>query len=197
MRAAVASDRWWTPLSVDGSANLMNLLLSAHSAGQQPLERGRDLLDGPHWARTYACADGHFISVQALEPQFNALLFNKLGLGDAPDFKSPYDPRRWGPLRERLTALFANQPRQHWVQLLKGSDACFAPVLTPAEALEHPHMAARGIYSKTDDVLQAAPAPRFSATPAGEIASVPQRGEHDAQILRELGLSDSAIEQLL
>jgi len=70
-------------------------------------------------------------------------------------------------LRERLTALYASQPRQHWVQLLEGSDACFAP------------------------------APRFSATPAGEIASVPQSGEHDAQILRELGLSDSAIEQLL
>ncbi|MFZ3183158.1 MAG: CaiB/BaiF CoA-transferase family protein [Pseudomonas sp.] len=182
---------------VDGSANLMNLLLSAHSAGQQPLERGRGLLDGPHWARTYVCADGHFISVQALEPQFNALLFSKLGLGDDADFKTPYDPRRWGPLRERLTTLFASQPRQHWVELLEGSDACFAPVLTPAEALEHPHMAARGIYSKTNGVLQAAPAPRFSASPNVAINPVPQRGEHSTEILRAAGLSEAAIAQLL
>ncbi len=182
---------------VDGSANLMNLLLSAHSAGQQPLARGQGLLDGPHWARTYACADGHFISVQALEPQFNALLFSKLGLGDDPDFKKPYDPRLWGPLRERLAALFISQPRQHWVELLEGSDACFAPVLTPLEAMDHPHMAARGIYSKRDGVLQAAAAPRFSGTPAGELGAVPKRGEHGADILRAAGFSETAIQGLL
>lgn len=182
---------------VDGSANLMNLLLSAHSAGQQPIERGRGLLDGPHWARTYACADGHFISVQALEPQFNTLLFSKLGLADDPDFKNPYDPRLWGPLRERLATLFFSQPRQHWVDLLEGSDACFAPVLTPIEAMSHPHMVARGVYAKRDGVLQAAPAPRFSATPAGDLGAVPKRGEHGAAILRAAGLSEADIEYLL
>ena len=180
---------------VDGSANLMNLLLSAHAAGQQPLERGCGLLDGAHWGRTYACADGLFVSVQALEPQFNALLFNKLGLGDDPDFKKPYDPRLWGTLRERLATVFASQPRQHWIDLLEGSDACFAPVLTPAEALNHPHMAERGVYSRTEGVLQAAPAPRFSATPSAA-GSVPKRGEHTAQILRKAGLDESRIERL-
>jgi crotonobetainyl-CoA:carnitine CoA-transferase CaiB-like acyl-CoA transferase len=182
---------------VDGSANLMNLLLSAHAAGQQPLERGCGLLDGPHWCGTYACADGLFVSVQALEPQFNALLFSKLGLGADPDFKNPYDPSRWGALRERMSALFATQSRLHWVSLLEGSDACFAPVLTPAEAMTHPHMAARGIYSERDGVLQAAPAPRFSGTPSGLTGSIPARGEHSAVILREAGLSESEIEQLL
>lgn len=182
---------------IDGSANLMNLLLSVHSAGQQPIERGRGLLDGPHWARTYACADGHFISVQALEPQFNTLLFSKLGLADDPDFKNPYDPHLWGPLRERLTALFGSQPRQHWVDLLEGSDACFAPVLTPTEAMSHPHMAARGVYAKRDGVLQAAPAPRFSATPAGDFGAIPKRGEHGAEILRAAGLTEADIEHLL
>jgi alpha-methylacyl-CoA racemase len=180
---------------VDGSANLMNLLLSAHSAGQQPLERGCGLLDGAHWARTYACADGLFVSVQALEPQFNALLFSKLGLGDDADFKNPYEPRLWGALRERLAAVFASQPRQHWVDLLEGSDACFAPVLTPAEALSHPHMVERGVYSRQDGVLQAAPAPRFSTTPSSA-GSVPKRGEHTALILRKAGLSDAQIEHL-
>jgi alpha-methylacyl-CoA racemase len=182
---------------VDGSANLMNLLLSAHAAGQQPLERGRGLLDGPHWCGTYACADGLFVSVQALEPQFNALLFSKLGLGEDPDFKDPYDPSRWGVLRERMSASFATQSRLHWVSLLEGTDACFAPVLTPAEAMTHPHMAARGIYSERDGVLQAAPAPRFSATPSGLTGSIPARGEHSAVILRDAGLSESEIEQLL
>ncbi|MDB5995950.1 MAG: alpha-methylacyl-CoA racemase [Pseudomonas sp.] len=182
---------------VDGSANMMNLMLSAHSAGQQPMERGTGLLDGPHWARTYACADGHFISVQALEPQFNALLLSKLGLADDPEFNNPYDPRRWGSLRERLTVLFASQPRQYWVDLLEGSDACFAPVLTPVEALSHPHMAARGVYIRHNDVLQAAPAPRFSATPAGELGNVPDRGEHSSAILRAVGLSEDEIQRLI
>lgn len=182
---------------VDGSANLMNLLLSAHAAGQLPYERGTGLLDGPHWCGSYACADGLFVSVQALEPQFNALLFAKLGLGDDPDFKKPYDSRQWRRLRERLAALFASQPRQHWVDLLEGSDACFAPVLTPLQAMAHPHMAARGVYAQRDGVLQAAPAPRFSASPATEVGAVPQRGAHTAEVLRAAGLGEAEIAALL
>ena len=182
---------------VDGSANLMNLLLSLHGAGQQPFERGRGLLDGPHWYGSYACADGLFVSVGALEPQFNALLFAKLGLADDPDFRNAYDARRWPSLRRRLATLFASQPRAHWVALLEGSDACFAPVLTPREALAHPHLAARAVYAERDGVLQAAPAPRFSATPSAEPGAVPERGEHGAQILREAGLDGEAIARLL
>ena len=182
---------------VDGSANLMNLLLSAHAAGQQPFERGRGLLDGPHWYGSYACADGLFVSIGALEPQFNALLFARLGLADDPDFRNAYDARRWPSLRERLATLFATRPRAHWVELLEGSDACFAPVLTPREALAHPHLAARGVYGERDGVLQAAPAPRFSATPSATPRSVPERGEHGAEVLREAGFDDAAIAQLL
>ncbi|MFL6698385.1 MAG: CoA transferase, partial [Vitreoscilla sp.] len=182
---------------VDGSANLMNLLLSVHAAGQQPFERGRGLLDGPHWYGSYGCADGLFVSVGALEPQFSALLFAKLGLAGDPDFGNPYDARRWPRLRERLAALFASQPRAHWIELLEGSDACFAPVLTPREAMAHPHMAARAVYAERDGLLQAAPAPRFSATPSAVPGAVPQRGQHGAEILRQAGLSDDAIVLLL
>ena len=182
---------------VDGSANLMNLLLSLHAAGQLPIERGQGILDGPHWCGTYTCADGHFISIQALEPQFNALLFSKLGLGDDPEFSHPYDPACYVRLRVRLAALFATQPRQHWVDLLEGSDACFAPVLTPVEAMNHPHLAARGIYAERDGVLQAAPAPRFSVTPAAGPGVVPRRGEHGAEILRAAGLGENEIGELL
>jgi len=182
---------------VDGSANLMNLLLSAHAAGQQPFERGRGLLDGPHWYGAYACADGQFVTVGALEPQFNALLLAKLGLSDDPEFRNAYDARHWPDLRSRLAALFLTQPRAHWVSLLEGTDACFAPVLTPEEAAAHPHMSARGVYSRRDGVLQAAPAPRFSATPSASVAPVPARGEHGASLLREAGLSDVEIAALL
>jgi crotonobetainyl-CoA:carnitine CoA-transferase CaiB-like acyl-CoA transferase len=182
---------------VDGSANLMNLLLSVHAAGQQPFERGRGLLDGPHWYGSYACADGLFVTVGALEPQFNQLLFARLGLGDDPDFRNAYDARRWPALRERLAALFATQPRAHWVDLLEGSDACFAPVLTPREALAHPHLAAREVYAERDGVLQAAPAPRFSATPCATPGAVPERGANGADILREAGFADEMIARLL
>ena len=182
---------------VDGSAHLMNLVLSAHAAGQQPFERGRGLLDGPHWYGSYACSDGHFISIGALEPQFNSLLFAKLGLADDAEFRNPYDPRRWGGLRARLEALFAQQPRAHWVALLEGTDACFAPVLTPAEARAHPHLAARDVYAERDGVLQANPAPRFSATPSATPGPIAQRGEQGEAILREAGLSAADIERLL
>jgi crotonobetainyl-CoA:carnitine CoA-transferase CaiB-like acyl-CoA transferase len=182
---------------VDGSASLMNLLLSAHAAGQQPFERGRGLLDGPHWYGAYACADGQFVTVGALEPQFNALLLARLGLADDPDFANAYDARRWPRLRERLAALFATRPRAHWVELLEGSDACFAPVLTPREALAHPHLAARGVYAEREGVLQAAPAPRFSGTPSSTPGVVPSRGEHGEQVLREAGVDDATIARLL
>ncbi len=98
---------------VDGSANMMNLLLSLHGAGRMPMARGRGLLDGPHWYGSYACADGSWISIGALEPQFYALLLDKLGLTDEPDFQRPYDPRTWAALRQRLADIFASQPRQH------------------------------------------------------------------------------------
>ncbi|MEI8324436.1 MAG: CaiB/BaiF CoA-transferase family protein [Betaproteobacteria bacterium] len=182
---------------VDGSANMMNLLLSLHAAGHQPFERGQGLLDGPHWYGAYACADGDFVTVGALEPQFYALLLAQLGLQQDPAFQRPYDPTTWHLLRQRLTEIFASQPRQHWMDRLEGSDACFAPVLTPEQARLHPHMAARGVYQQPNGVLQAAPAPRFSVTPSGTAGAVPQRGEQGTDLLRAAGLSAAEIASLL
>ena len=182
---------------VDGSANLMNLLLAIHAGGMMPFERGRGLLDGPHWYGTYRCADGACVTVGALEPQFSRLLFEKLGLGEDPDFARPYDPRTWSRGRERLEALFASRPRDHWVGLLEGSDACFAPVLTPAEAAAHPHIKARGVYDERDGVLQAAPAPRFLGTPLRQPGPVPRRGEHGRDLLADAGVPTAEIDRLL
>ena len=181
---------------VDGSAHMMNLLLSVHAAGLQPFERGRGLLDGPHWVGSYACADGKLVCLSPLEPQFNALLWQRLGLADDPLFARPYDPATYADARERLRAVFASRPRQHWIDLLEGSDACFAPVLDPQEAQQHPHLAARHVYAHIDGLLQAAPAPRFSATPSPFGRPIPVRGAHTQEVMAALGWSDAQIAAL-
>ncbi|CAN5243122.1 CaiB/BaiF CoA-transferase family protein [soil metagenome] len=109
----------------------------------------------------YACADGGFITLGALESQFYVLLLEKLGLADV-DPAAQYDQAAWPALKMRFTALFVSQPRSHWCALLEGSDVCFAPVLSIAEAAVHPHNVARGIYSAgADGAVQVAGAPRF------------------------------------
>ena len=111
----------------------------------------------------YACADGGFISLGAIEPPFYALLLSKLGLADVEP-ADQYDTATWPALKERIAALIRSQPRAHWCALLEGSDACFAPVLSLAESVQHPHNAARGIYQITPSgAIEAAPAPRFQA----------------------------------
>ena len=131
--------------------------------------RGSGQLGGPHpspfhdspFYDVYRCADGGCITLGALEPQFYALLMEKLGLADVPLGKQ-FDPRTWPALKDRLTALFASQPRAHWDALLEGTDVCFAPVLSVAEAAAHPHNVARGTYVRTAGAgLDVAPAPRF------------------------------------
>lgn len=170
---------------VDGSAHMMNLLMGLRSSGQMVNERGRSLLDGSHWYRSYRCADGHFVSVGSLEPRFYSILLEKLGLADDPAYTKQYDPDPWPRLHERFAALFAARTRDEWCVLLEGTDACFAPVLNPDEAAEHPHMAARGVYSRVDGVLQANPAPRFSGTPLGQPGCIPSRGQHKADVLND------------
>jgi alpha-methylacyl-CoA racemase len=109
----------------------------------------------------YACADGGFITIGSLEPQFYALLLQKLGLTDV-DPAAQYDRAAWPALKARLSALFASRPRHHWCELLEGTDVCFAPVLGMAEAAGHPHIAARRIYATSaDGAMHPEPAPRF------------------------------------
>jgi crotonobetainyl-CoA:carnitine CoA-transferase CaiB-like acyl-CoA transferase len=170
---------------VDGSAHMMNLLLSLKGAGEFVTERGASILDGPHWYSTYRCADGGFISVGSLEPKFYRLLLGKLGLDADPDYAKPYDGRTWPGLKKRFTELFAQRTRDEWCALLEGTDACFAPVLDLDEAARHPHMVARGVYSDSGGVLQANPAPRFSGTPTGQPGAIPQRGADADAVLRD------------
>ena len=131
-----------------------------HSSGQIGGKNPSPFHDSPFYD-VYRCADGGHITLGALEPQFYALLMEKLGLADVPLGKQ-YDTRTWPALKERLTTLFASQPRAHWDALLEGTDVCFAPVLSVAQAAEHPHNVARGTYVHTaEGGLDVAPAPRF------------------------------------
>ena len=159
---------------VDGTAHMMNLILTLKAAGGASNDRGQSIFDGPHWFDSYRCQDGGFISLGPVEPKFYALLLEKLGLADNPDFAAQYDSRLWPSQKDAFTKLFAGRARQDWCELLEGTDACFAPVLTPDEAALHPHMAARGSYVAPGGVLQGAPAPRFSATAPTATPEAPQ-----------------------
>lgn len=174
---------------VDGSANLMNLLLSFHAGGTMPMARGTGLLDGPYWYGTYRCADDKYVTIGALEPKFYLELIEKLGLADDPVLARSIDPSTWVAGKEKLTTLFASAPQAHWCKILEGSDACFAPVLDPIEAGQHAHLAKRSVYQVHDGVIQAAPAPRFSGFPDIAPSSVSLPGEDWEAILSELGIA--------
>ena len=122
---------------------------------------GLNLFHDSPFYDVYPCAEGGFITLGAIEPQFYVLLLDKLGLADVPA-AAQNDRAQWPGLKARFTALFASQPRAHWVALLEGTDVCFAPVLSLKEAAAHPHNVARGIYSaNASGTLQVAAAPRF------------------------------------
>ncbi len=151
---------------VDGTGHMMNLILSLKALGQMQNTRGASILDGPHWFDSYICKDGKFISVGSLEVKFYKILLQKLGLQDDANFADQYDHTKWPLQKDMLTEIFKTKTQQHWCNEIEGSDACFAPVLNPDEAAEHPHMKAREIFSRRNGDLQANPAPRFSDNPA-------------------------------
>ncbi len=141
--------------------------------------------DSSHFFATYRCADDHFITLGSIEPQFYALLLEKLGLQDDPRFARQWDRERWGEMHAHFAELFASRTREHWSKLLEGTDVCFGPVLSPAEAAVHPHNVARDIYFERDGLRQSRPAPRFD----GEAVTPrppPRRGEHTQEILSTL-----------
>jgi len=170
----------------DGAAALMAMIWGFRANGIWADERGVNLLDtGAHMYDTYACADGKYISIGSLEPQFYALLLEKTGLAGDADFAAPMDRGRWPVLKDRLTALFATKTRDEWCALMEMTDVCFAPVLSMAEAPHHPHNAARGTFVEADGVMQPAPAPRYSAT-VTDAPRMTKTPETDA-VLAELG----------
>lgn len=149
---------------VDVVAMLGGLVHLAQAGGQLAAGQPSMFHDSPFY-EVYRCADGGSITLGALEPQFYALLLDKLGLTDI-DAAAQYDSTQWPDLKVRFEAVFASQPRQYWCDLLEGTDVCFAPVLGVREAADHPHIRARGSLRVVGDQVVAAVAPRFSRTDA-------------------------------
>src|SRR4051812_2240675 len=151
---------------VDGVAHLSTLFHGLAAAGEWQDTRGTNLLDtGAPFYDVYPAADGRYLAVGALEPQFYAELVRLLEPGD--DLPGQYDRARWPELRGRIAAAFATRTQQEWAQVFEGTEACVAPVLSLAEAGTHPHLADRGTFERAGGVVQPAAAPRFSATPPG------------------------------
>jgi alpha-methylacyl-CoA racemase len=181
---------------VDGSALLMAQFYGMKALGRWTEERGTNLLDtGAPFYDVYASSDGGYLSVGPLEPAFFAILLERLGIGDI-DARSQYDPRSWPALRTRLAAEFSSRTRAAGEELFADVDGCVFPVLSMSEAPRHPHNVARGTFVTRDDVVQPAPAPRFSATPTGLELPPPAVGEHTEAILTGLGLSDDEVRHL-
>ena len=176
----------------EGSALLTALIQGWRSAGLWNAKAGTNNGDGgAHFYDVYACADGKYISIGAMEPQFYSLLREKCGLSD-PAFDAQWDASRWPDLKEQVAQVFLQHSRAHWCEWLEGSDVCFAPVLDLDEAPEHPHHQARGSFVRVNGIVQPAPAPRFSATPAAPCAPVRPAGADTEALLEELGLRPAA-----
>jgi alpha-methylacyl-CoA racemase len=150
---------------VDGAASVTGMLHGFLEQDAWRDERGVNLLDGgAPFYDTYRCADGKWVAVGALEPQFYAALLEALGMADEEAVANQFDLAAWPAIRERLTAKFAERPRDEWHQLFADSDCCVAPVLSMREAREDGHNRDRGVFVRVGDMTQPAPAPRFSVT---------------------------------
>jgi alpha-methylacyl-CoA racemase len=181
---------------VDGTAILMTMMWGLRAIGFWEDERGVNVLDtGAPFYDTYETADGKFVSVGSLEPQFYAELLERLGIDDG-NLPAQMDRSGWPELRQRLTALFKSKTRDEWCEILEGTDACFAPVLPMSEAAEHPHMKARRTIVEEFGLPQPAPAPRFSRTP-GAIQGPPAwPGQHTDAALADWGFTPDELTKL-
>lgn len=181
----------------EGSALLMTSIYGLHGAGMHGNERGTNLLDSgaPHYD-SYACADGRYVAVAPIEGRFRRILLE--GLGFDPDgFPDVADPANWPEARRLMSERLRTRPRDEWCALFADSDACLSPVLSMAEAPAHPHAMARESFLTVDGVVQPAPAPRFSATPAAVPKPPEAPGASTEAALRDWGIDPTRIAALL
>ncbi|NYE36471.1 alpha-methylacyl-CoA racemase [Nocardioides cavernae] len=170
---------------VDGTAHLNTIASSFAAMGLDTGRRAEGMLDGGvPWYDLYETADGRHVTVGALEPQFWAVLVDRIGV-DLPDRD---DPANRAAIRDALTARFKERTQAEWAEVFDGTDACVAPVVPLAEAPTHPHLASRGTFVAVEGVTQPAPAPRFSRTPPsiGRAPALP--GEHTREALQAWGI---------
>jgi alpha-methylacyl-CoA racemase len=181
---------------VDGAAALMTMTYTLRSSGIWKEERGTNLLDtGAHFYEVYETADGGYMALGAIEPQFYAALIRGLDL-EAEDLPDQMDREAWPQMKERFAALFATKTRAEWEAVFDGTDACVAPVLSPWEAPSHPHIRARGTFTEVAGVVQPSPAPRFGGTPGAIRRPPPNPGQHGDEALADWGLDADEVAEL-
>ena len=181
---------------IDGTAALMAMFYGMNAGGMWKDERGVNLLDsGAHFYNTYETSDGKHVCIGSIEPQFYAELLERAEL-DAETFRVQMDRERWPSQTEVLANVFKQKTRDEWCEIMEGTDICFAPVLSLAEAPNHHHNLARGTFETHDGLVQPAPAPRFSRTKAEVRSQARLPGEDSVDVLRDFGFTDDDIEGL-
>jgi alpha-methylacyl-CoA racemase len=174
----------------DGAASLMALFYGLRASGIWSDERSSNLLDGgAHFYACYECADGAFVALGAIEPQFYALLLEKTGLSADPQFANQMVRSDWPALSQKLAEVMKTKTRAEWAALMEGTDVCFAPVLSMGEAPHHPHNRARGTFVEADGMIQPGPAPRFSRTPGAIQGKAAAPGQHTVEVLADWGVA--------
>jgi len=180
----------------EGAAMLTSMLHGWQSSGFWPADRGGGMLDGSApFYRCYTCSDGGYMAVGAIEPQFYAELLGGLGL-DAT-LVAERTPENWLALTEKFTAIFATKTREEWTAVFDGTDACVAPVLSPTEAVTHPHAVARGSFVDVAGMAQPGPVPRLDRTPGAVSSPAPHPGEHSRTALTDWGITADRVDALL
>jgi alpha-methylacyl-CoA racemase len=180
---------------VDGAAMLMASFHGLAAIGRLA-PRGYNRLDGgAHFYDAYECADGEYVSIGSIEPQFYAELRRLAGLGDGK-WDAQLDTAAWPELKAEIAAIFKQKTRDEWCAIMDGTDVCFAPVLTINEAWEHPHNVARESFVEVAGIRQPAPAPRFSRTPGTIEGPAAHPGQHTDEILARFGFGEAEVGEL-
>jgi alpha-methylacyl-CoA racemase len=181
----------------EGAGLLAAFVRGLRASGLWPGERGTNLFDGaaPFYA-TYACSDGRFVAVGAVEPEFYAALLRGLGL-KAEDLPPQHDRDTWPATKARFAEIFATRSRDDWAKRFKDTDACVTPVLSLDEAPKHPHNRSRKAFVDVAGLQQPAPAPRLSRTPSTIQSPAPYPGQHTREALVDWGFPEEEIDGLL
>ncbi len=181
---------------VEGASLLTSMFWGMQAARRWSDVRGDNILDsGAPWYDTYATRDGRYVAIGAIEPKFYAQLLERIGLAQER-LPAQHDRKGWPTLRERFAERFRERTRDEWCAVFEGSDACFAPVLTFAEAQRHAHAMARHGHVAVGEVTQPAPAPRFSRTPGAVRSPPPERGAQGRAALADWGFTAAEVERL-
>ncbi len=183
---------------VDGTAQLMWMMQGFQQIGAwNAEEREANLLDGAaHFYDTYECADGKYVAIGAIEPQFYAELLARAEISD-PQFQAQHDAAQWPELKQKLGAVLKTKTRDEWDAVMAGSDACFAPVLTMVEATSYGANTERSVYTEVEGLTHPTPAPRFSRTPSQIQHGTQALGADTVSVLEDSGMEASAIQALL